>query len=364
MLLNKRLLLIVLLYIECTVSYSADTKYFTCLNEFEGFKKEYCALDGKCLRLSNKSNDKVFNVEAYDINDNTNIYIRFSNLNNKEDKQTIVQDKNGSIVKIENPEWGLVWNYVDELNYCAVKLRGYKSIQYDDILNDRCLIVELIKVTNGFEQMLYENKVRENVNLNDGFNVLMIESKGPSLNVYIGNHELSLVCSSSNVIVEPNSKFGYYSGPGSDVCVERIVISSAIDNKNKLVTKWTKREINSYIQSIEGNFIEGFWEYLDRDLDDKRLKLGGKYTIAILKNEKMGYDVLYYEGAMVNSSNWRCGMLKARLVPTIFEGNYNLVWYDAMMNELKDDTYVQYDGVNIITFYFPTDKSQIRFVKH
>ena len=68
------------------------------MNEFEGFKKEYCALDGKCLRLSNKANDKVFNVEAYDINDNTNIYIRFRNLNNKEDKQTTVQDKNGSIV--------------------------------------------------------------------------------------------------------------------------------------------------------------------------------------------------------------------------------------------------------------------------
>ena len=49
--------------------------------------------------------------------------------------------------------------------------------------------------------------------------------------------------------------------------------------------------------------IEGYWIYLDRSTDDRFFELGGKYTIAIIK-EDAGYNVLYVDGAELYSGYW------------------------------------------------------------
>ena len=103
--------------------------------------------------------------------------------------------------------------------------------------------------------------------------------------------------------------------------------------------------------------------YLDRNIDETFLKLGGRYQLVVIKDEDGSYNIMYYDGADVNCDEWSCGMLKGRLFPTRFKNNYQLIWYDSSFEEMHDDTYATIDEDDIMTLYFPNEKGQIRFVK-
>ena len=85
--------------------------------------------------------------------------------------------------------------------------------------------------------------------------------------------------------------------------------------------------------------------------------------MAVVKNNIGGYDLLYYDGAVVNASAWTCGMLKGRLTKTKFKDNYDLVWWDSVMEQFDDDSYASIADFQILTLIFPTENAQIRFVK-
>ena len=118
-----------------------------------------------------------------------------------------------------------------------------------------------------------------------------------------------------------------------------------------------------YFKENKTDFVEGLWVYLDRNIDEQYLKIGGKYTLALIKNYIGGYDIIYYDNAKVNSSEWSCGMLKGRLTKTQFKDNYNLIWYDSTMDIFSDDTYATLSDYMILTLNFPIYKGQIRFQK-
>jgi hypothetical protein len=60
---------------------------------------------------------------------------------------------------------------------------------------------------------------------------------------------------------------------------------------------------------------------------------------------------------------WAPGMLKGHMTPTLFTGNYDLSWIDATMEPIDKDTYATIENGVILTLYFPTYKSQVRFAK-
>ena len=108
--------------------------------------------------------------------------------------------------------------------------------------------------------------------------------------------------------------------------------------------------------------LEGYWSYLDRETDDSRARLGGRYDLAIVK-EGDEYVLLYVDGAEVNSSMWKPMMIKGSMKPTPFKSHYDLTWYDSMMEPMDDDTFSMVDGDMILTLKFPVYRSQLRFYK-
>lgn len=106
--------------------------------------------------------------------------------------------------------------------------------------------------------------------------------------------------------------------------------------------------------------LEGIWTYFDRENDPARARPGGRYRIACLACGDGSYDLIYLGGAVVNVSKWRPGMRKGRLVPTPFEGHYDLIWVDAMMEPMENDVSATVaDG--LMTLNFPLLKSRLRF---
>ena len=131
--------------------------------------------------------------------------------------------------------------------------------------------------------------------------------------------------------------------------------------KYRLRTDWTLQSLKKHFEQSTDP-CEGFWTFFDKELSEDRLKLGGRYTIALVNNGN-GYDIIYVDGAKVNNHDWSCGMLKGQISPTQFIDNFSLVWYDAMMKPFVNDVYATIENYALLSLYFPAQKSCIRFAK-
>ena len=97
-------------------------------------------------------------------------------------------------------------------------------------------------------------------------------------------------------------------------------------------------------------------------MEEKWLRLGGKYTLAIVRADD-GYDLIYVNGAQVKKSLWHPCMKKGHITKTMFTGNYDLQWIDATMEPIDEDAYATIENGVILTLYYPIYKSQVRFAK-
>jgi len=156
-------------------------------------------------------------------------------------------------------------------------------------------------------------------------------------------------------------RVGYLVGAGSRVAVERAVLTIENDNQVSTATLWTLDALDQHFASSEDP-IEGYWKYLDRDMEEKWLRLGGRYTLAVVRADD-GYDILYINGAQVKKSQWQPCMLKGHITKTIFSGNYDMTWIDATMEAIDEDAYATIENGVILTLNFPVYKSQVRFAK-
>jgi hypothetical protein len=150
-------------------------------------------------------------------------------------------------------------------------------------------------------------------------------------------------------------------GAGSRVSIERAVLTIENENQVAATTRWTLDALDEYLAtSIDP--MEGYWKYLDRDMEDKWLRLGGRYTLAVVRADD-GYDLIYIDGAQVKKSQWQPCMLKGHITRTQFTGNYDLCWIDATMEPISEDCYAAIENGVILTLNFPIYKSQVRFAK-
>ncbi|MDE6049775.1 MAG: hypothetical protein K2G09_08820, partial [Paramuribaculum sp.] len=108
----------------------------------------------------------------------------------------------------------------------------------------------------------------------------------------------------------------------------------------------------------------GICKALDRDTDSRQALAGGRYTLAIVAAEdKSAFDIIYIDGAEVNSDEWNTGMRKGKLIPTPFKDHYDLIWYDSQMEPIEYDATASVDQNVILTLSFPLLKSTLRFVR-
>lgn len=108
----------------------------------------------------------------------------------------------------------------------------------------------------------------------------------------------------------------------------------------------------------------GIYTYLDRSGDPAVTRPGGRYRLAIVPYCD-SFLILYMGGAEVEPDFWKPGMLKGRLRPTPFHGQYDLEWYDAHGDTLPAaaDSYAVYDfAARTLAMTFPSlDGAILRF---
>ena len=108
----------------------------------------------------------------------------------------------------------------------------------------------------------------------------------------------------------------------------------------------------SELVSDSGDPRAGYWALAGRSLDEKMMRPGGSYTLAMTTDGNGGYILYYMGGARQNSNRWRPGMVKCRLTP-LAGSRYDAVWTDAEGIQLRHDVVATMDGDNTLTIHFP-----------
>ncbi len=343
--------------LEATVRYSTHYNNFAHLPQSEHVR----IVDG-CLLADNMQAKPLVLLDSTAVGTTDfKYYIRIANNHSQEGKSYSVQNA-GKTMKYAGTSCGVVFNAIDKKHYWAAVVRSYNTHLHDDMLDKRCMRVTLLHVVNGNEQIVKEVDIEKNVELSTGFNIIGIEMKDGILTVSVGKNawtpvlEMPLNEDGANA-----GLLGCYVGPAAQCKIERLVFSYDSSIVKPIMTAWTVERLNARFAQSR-NPYEGYWEYLDRDMEDKWLRMGGRYKIALVASDD-GYDIIYIDGAQVKKSLWKTGQLKGRLKNTIFTDNFNGYWVDATLRPFENDVYATFESGVILNMKFPVYQSQMRFSK-
>lgn len=363
--------LMTILMIVTALDVHGKSYYNTAQNNFGGLNAHpgmrmagrYRAIVDERLVEENATMATAITLDTMDISSMAYRYqLRMANLNNKQGKTMSVKNPlTGGSNTITSPEWGLVFNRDRHGNYCAVVLSCDNSSPYNDITDRRTMQVAIIQRTDGETIQLAQTQLTKGVSLEDDLNTVCVDVDERGVTVSIGKNDLEQVLEASVTRPAGDVLVGYLVGPGARVAIERAVLT--IDNEKQIstTTLWTRDELDAYLEQ-SADPVEGYWKYLDRDMQDEWLRLGGRYTLAVVRADD-GYDLIYIDGAQVKKSQWQWGMLKGHITKTQFSGNYDLKWIDATMEPIEKDAYATVENGIILTLNFPVFKSQVRFAK-
>ncbi|MEG2242577.1 MAG: hypothetical protein RSA66_05790 [Muribaculaceae bacterium] len=364
--------IIIFLLFNITSICNAEALYLNAFNGYGQFGKhsitnQYNSIkiaDDALLHENSSSNDTVNTYKIDLIDTNFTFEIRLANLHNDEGKTyKVIDRKSHKKLSINNPTWGVVWNYIDKNNYNKLVLQG-NNTNLHDIFDKRTINLSVITIKDGAEHLILSKEIDDNINLYKGYNVVVIKHELASTIIKIGNktlrtvgvitdNELNTICN--------NASIGYFVGAGAKVAIDRVFIETNKRPDSILHTKWTIEKLDAHFANTN-DLYEGYWEYLDRNLDENKLRIGGRYRIALVKTAT-GYDIIYADGAKVNESNWSEGMLKGAIKATTFIDNYDLIWYDAMMLPFNVDVFAKITNNSILELHFPLQNSTLRFAK-
>lgn len=265
-------------------------------------------------------------------------------------------NKNNEQIGASRQEWGIVWNYKSRKDFFYAKILCVNS-HYGDFLDQRYADVIIGRCQNGIDSIIGKKRFSKGIDTALGYNTLLLEWSNGVAKILSGSNELNFV---TKLDIEANNgQCGVYTN--EKLHVMSLVVELKQNIINEISTNWTKDSIENYLKTSDDN-IEGYWEYLDRDNNDKKAKIGGRYKFAIVR-EQDEYLILYVSGGITNKFSWAIGMIKGRLKPTIFENHYDLVWYDSMFAPIEYDAYADItDGV-ILKLQFPIYESSFRLYK-
>ena len=351
--------------LAAAVALVAATRYHTAVNGFGGLRASVpgCTLavrHGQWAALSNATPAPVLVLDTVPVRSaDYRCQVRIANLHSKPGN---TYHAAGRAYK---STWsGLALNAApDGSRWVAVELSCANTDLHNDATDRRLLTVSVVNHRSGCaDSVLASATVTDGVDLYDGFNCIEAEVQGGSLAVSVGNRRLSRLLECRLPDVQGGVWAGCIAGPASSVQVERVVVSEKAGQERPLDTGLTLDSLNSRFAASTDPY-EGYWQYLDRETDDTRVRIGGRYVVALVADGADGYRIVYVSGAQAMRRQWHTGMVKAVMHPTVFTANYRVRWSDAAFGVIDDDVFATFESGAILSLKFPVLKSQIRFSK-
>lgn len=147
--------------------------------------------------------------------------------------------------------------------------------------------------------------------------------------------------------------------PGAKLKLADIRLTTDKTKLRVLSSPWSDTTLlEEYLEDSEDS-LEGYWQILDRSLEETLLKPGGDYRLAITRGDR-GYDIIYISGAKVNGNEWIPGMIKATLAFSGIEGIFDVNWFDPMFCPIDGEIKAQLDAPGTLRIQFPYQSSSLR----
>lgn len=363
-----RLLLSITLVITAVAAQPA-ARYATIHNDFAAIRAglalqphQTARIDGPHLVLDNGQATPLLALDTTRLAAAPYRFVaRLANEHNKPGKSYRAIAAGGQEVKVSPTACGVVVEHIGPATYWAVTMTCHNSNLHDDIMDRRSMVITATHYENGEQVEQFTHTMTDSVDLADGFNSLMVEVSENTMLIAVGNKEFTPVM---NIAVRRPSepvRAGIIVGPAACVAVERTVMAQMSDPHRRITTRWTQETLDAHF-AASTDPLEGYWQYLDRDMDDNILRLGGRYVVALVQAGD-GYDIIYVNGAQVKRQQWTTGLWKGHLKKTAFIDNYTATWVDATFLPITDDVYATFDNAVILTLRFPVFRSQLRLAK-
>lgn len=302
------------------------------------------------------------------------ISFRIDNRHSHPSRRYIYTDTEGNEHKRKDPPWAIL--LTDTNGYrCWITIS--KTEINDDIISSTSGTVITISIdSSGSEKILTQQTFNDQTLPFAGETLWNIELSDGRLRVVAGANQPAEI-TDIPLDLSPLTSFGFAASPAGEILISDISYQPASNpssyyssillphypkDQNSLnETADITKQIHQIIEESDDP-IEGYWEIFDRTLDEALLKLGGEYKLAIVKNHDR-YDIIYLDGARVNGSRWRPGMLKGILTPSSFPGLLNLEWFDSEGKSLSYSVTAQTGYNGTLTLQFPYHSSVIRLRK-
>ena len=365
----KRITLFALFAVAAIVSAHAVTRYSIAANGFASLMSQpphiaaadTYGINGDCLVIAcNTAGPGITWLDTTAIaSPNYRYTARLANRHNAERKSYRVTAADGS-KRIEHPIWGVTWD-VTATERWELVLCCDNTAPNDDINDRRELTARVLHITASVTDTIATTVLTDDVDLYTDFNTIVVALEDDRTVVKIGRHQPNTVFDLPRILPAGPVHAGIVVGAGAEVAVERSVVKYDSNAAVDLSTLWTLDSLNEYFAN-SNDPMEGYWKYQDRDLDDTVMRLGGRYTLALVATDD-GYDIIYIDGAQVKRSLWQTGMRKGHLTSTAFIDNYEAEWVDCNRTLIDRDVYATIESGIILAMKFPVFRSQVRFVK-
>ena len=338
-------LIITLIVALATFSGAAVTRYSNSLNNFGTIEQsQFSNIIKDKLVIRNTDNDVIlFDTTKIKTTD-YKYAIKFSKLNK------------------EAGTWGMAFDIEPNGNYWSVEITDAEHSPHNEITDNKFLNVSLCQTANGTKKVIANKQISKKVNMDNGSNTLNVQASEHGVIIGLGRKEVETIFQHDYNRTCSDCRVGILAGRHTTLEIARTMLTYSQAKTVSITTKWDKNALDRHFASSTDP-LEGYWQYLDRDLEDKWLKLGGRYKIAIVSNEHDGYDIIYVDGAQVKPHQWHEGMLKGTMSKTIFNDNYDATWIDATHEPINEDVQATTENGVILTLRFPIYKSSVRFSK-
>ncbi len=252
--------------------------------------------------------------------------------------------------------WGIIWDMTDSLNFTRARLTLPSLSKFDDHFGTWYgLCVE--RIDSGLPTTLLEVPAGALKGAERGENSLKLVCDNPAGNsarLYVGRKELVPV---SDV---PFSGGDFALWAGCDkVRISRLCLELDTISLPSVSQGFDSRNLP---EADSKNPAAGVWEFLDREINEPAVALGGNYRLAVIPTSTDCYEIVYLSGADADSGLWQPGMVKGTLRPTDFQGDYDLTWRDSRgrLHTSELNAALSPEG-NLLTLNFPLWRASLRF---
>ena len=280
--------LVIALTICCAQWTTARSHYCTAHNAFGSLATgaATCSLENERLLVSNSAATPLMIMDTTLVAGNGNstyqYTVRASLLTNKAGSSYVVTDEHGRRSRVSSTAWGVAFGYIDGLNYARVELRCANTNLYDDLTDRRQMVVTAVATQAGTDSVLQQWTLDRGLSLEDGLNSVRVTVTDGEATIAVGNKQLQTLGMVTLPSADgPTQRTGLFLSAGARLALERTVLTSDSEAPHRVATAWTREALDQHF-ATSSDPVEGYWQYQDRDIEERWLRLGGRYTLAVV----------------------------------------------------------------------------------